>query len=142
MALRLLMIIIIVSAMKSEFCDGARILGIFPLSGRSHFTVGEQLMKILAKNGHQVDMISHYPQKKPVSNYNDLSLRGSITDWTNNMNYDRLQVLSTTSIIPEITNNTGDKLCKLLQHPILNNIIKNPPSDPPYDLVIVEVIIV
>lgn len=40
------------------------ILGIFPLPGRSHYTVGEEILKGLAEKGHKVDVISHFPQKK------------------------------------------------------------------------------
>ncbi|XP_014479946.1 PREDICTED: UDP-glucuronosyltransferase 2B15-like isoform X2 [Dinoponera quadriceps] len=36
---------------------------------------------------------------------------------------------------------TGTMLCKLLAHPKIQNVIKNPPQDPPYDLVIVEVLV-
>ncbi|XP_051165472.1 UDP-glucosyltransferase 2-like isoform X2 [Leptopilina boulardi] len=60
-------------------------------------------------------------------------------DKTNNLDYNRLQFLSPISIVPEISNNTGSNICKLIQHPILQNIIKNPPKNPPYDLVIVEI---
>ena len=123
---------------KSETSESARILGIFPVNGRSHATVGQELMKVLAKKGHQVDVINHYPLKEPVFNYKDLSLRGSLEDSTNNVNYSTIQSFSATSfkILMEIT---ADPVCGLFKHPVINNIIKNPPNDPPYDLVIVEV---
>ncbi|XP_043467681.1 UDP-glucosyltransferase 2-like [Leptopilina heterotoma] len=139
LCLSIIMTIITSVIIKSNNCDGARILGLFPLNAKSHFILGEQIMKILAKNGHQVDVVSHFPQKEPVLNYRDLSLQGSIKDETNNMSYDRLEFLSPISLVPEIANTTGNNICKLIQHPILRSIIQNPPKNPPYDLVIVEI---
>lgn len=46
---------------------GARILGIFSLAaGPSHFLMYERLMIELAKRGHKVDVVSHFPQKQPI----------------------------------------------------------------------------
>lgn len=43
-----------------------RILGVFPLAGRSHMLMFEKLMKELAKKGHEVDVLTHFPLKKPL----------------------------------------------------------------------------
>ena len=132
-------VVIIASAIKIETSDCYRILGIFPLAGRSHAVLGEQIMKALASKGHQVDVISHFPLKEPFPNYNDLSIRGSAQDLTNNFNYSHIQSFSLDSM-EKVLEYTVDPVCKLLEHPVINNIIKNPPNDPPYDLVIIEVI--
>lgn len=56
--------------------DGANILGVFHFNGKSHFIMFEALMKGLAAKGHQVTVVSHFPQEKPLPNYKDLSLKG------------------------------------------------------------------
>ena len=52
--------------------NGYRILAVFPSSARSHMGVLEQIAKGLAKRGHRVDVISHFPLKTPFPNYTDI----------------------------------------------------------------------
>ncbi|XP_026732558.1 UDP-glucuronosyltransferase 2B1-like isoform X1 [Trichoplusia ni] len=54
----------------------ANILGLFPHVGKSHHTAFEPLLKMLAEKGHQVTVVSFFPQKTPVANYTDISLQG------------------------------------------------------------------
>lgn len=49
-----------------------RILGVFPHLGKSHFFAFEPLMKALAEKGHEVTVISHFPQKNPPPRYKDV----------------------------------------------------------------------
>lgn len=119
--------------------NGARILGMFPLQGRSHFLMYEEVMKSLADAGHHVDVVSHFPLKKPYPNYTDIiSLAGTLPSILNNMTYDIMQSLTDESSRASVEV-TGFVPCKLLDLPELQTFIKNPPTDPPYDLVIVEV---
>ncbi|XP_075976669.1 UDP-glycosyltransferase UGT5-like [Anticarsia gemmatalis] len=52
------------------------ILGVFPYQGKSHFFVFEPYLQELAKRGHNVTVISYFPQQKPLDNYHDISLAG------------------------------------------------------------------
>lgn len=52
-----------------------KILGIFPHLGKSHFDFFEPLMKALASKGHEVTVISNFPQKAPFPNLTDINLR-------------------------------------------------------------------
>ena len=133
-----LTIIVIITIAKNSETDGARILGIFPLNGKSHFVMCEQLMKTLAKKGHQVDVISHFPLKKPFPNYKDFSLDGTLPNVLNNITYENLQAFGGFSL-KQFIDTAGNKICELMEHPAINNIIKNPLNDPPYDVVIIEV---
>ncbi|XP_066994909.2 UDP-glycosyltransferase UGT5 [Anabrus simplex] len=54
--------------------SGARILAIVPIPGRSHFIVFSSLARELAARGHQVTMMSVFPQKTPIANYTDIPL--------------------------------------------------------------------
>lgn len=54
------------------------ILGIFPYHGKSHFIVQKIYLRELANRGHNVTVISHFPQTDAPSNYHDISLAGTI----------------------------------------------------------------
>lgn len=56
-----------------------RILGLFPHLGKSHFDVFEPLLKELAIKGHNVTVVSHFPLKTPLKNYEDISLNYGIS---------------------------------------------------------------
>ncbi|XP_043264519.1 UDP-glucosyltransferase 2-like [Colletes gigas] len=122
-----------------QIANGLRILGIFPNNGKSHWLTGERLLKSLAERGHQVDAITHFPQKKPLPNYNEISMKGTLEEVVNNMNASILEKLSSTSVKHII--DMGSRVCTLLGHEKFQNLINNPPKDPPYDLVIVELFI-
>ncbi|KAF5302668.1 hypothetical protein FQA39_LY19052 [Lamprigera yunnana] len=64
------------------------ILGIFPHTGKSHFNIFEPLMKALVRKGHNVTVISHFPQKDVLKNYEDISLKGTFPILTNSFNID------------------------------------------------------
>lgn len=52
------------------------ILGVFPYEGKSHFFVFQPLLHELTKRGHNLTVISHFPQKNTIENYHDISLAG------------------------------------------------------------------
>jgi hypothetical protein len=58
--------------------NGAKILGIFPLPGRSHYILGSSLLRELAERGHDVTMISCFSEKEPPKNgiYRDVVVSG------------------------------------------------------------------
>lgn len=54
-----------------------KILGLFPHPGVSHFHFFHPLLRALAETGHEVTVVSHFPDKEPVNeNYIDLPLTG------------------------------------------------------------------
>lgn len=52
------------------------ILGVFPYEGKSHFFVFQPLLLELSRRGHNITVISHFPQQNPPENYHDISLAG------------------------------------------------------------------
>ncbi|CAH2076946.1 unnamed protein product, partial [Iphiclides podalirius] len=54
----------------------ARVLGLFPHTGKSHQMVFEPLLRALAERGHHVTTVSFFPLKNPPANYTDVSLEG------------------------------------------------------------------
>ncbi|RVE51856.1 hypothetical protein evm_003476 [Chilo suppressalis] len=57
----------------------ARILGLFPHTGKSHQMVFEPLLQKLAERGHHVTVVSFFPLKNRPENYTDVSLEGIAT---------------------------------------------------------------
>lgn len=57
--------------------NALKILAIVPFAGKSHFFAFEPLFKELAKRGHQMTVISEFPQKNPLPNYRDVPLKQS-----------------------------------------------------------------
>ncbi|XP_004533721.1 UDP-glucuronosyltransferase 2B19 [Ceratitis capitata] len=51
-----------------------KILGLFPHPGISHFHFFHPIMRGLAEKGHDVTVISHFPDKSPPARYKDLPL--------------------------------------------------------------------
>lgn len=118
--------------------EAARILGIFPLQGKSHYIMCETLMRALAAQGHQVDVISHFPLKNPPPNYNDISIAGTVPSVVNNLTLKEAESFTSGSL-KKLLGFAGMELCNLLELPQFQNIIKNPPTDPPYDVIVYEV---
>ncbi|KAL7302509.1 hypothetical protein TKK_0005151 [Trichogramma kaykai] len=119
--------------------DGLRILGIFPQTFRSHFTMNERLMRGLAARGHRVDVYSHYPLKEPMENYTDHSIRTlNITTYLNNLHYERMLEWLGIVDMSLVLSQLGNPVCELMEQPVLKKLIDDPPSDPPYDVVITQ----
>lgn len=120
-----------------QLAVGYRILGVFPLPGKSHFVMMEQILLRLARMGHQVDVYNHFPQKEPVPNYTDISLVGTSESVVNNMTAKDVKKFGSLSM-SVFAQTAGDKVCSLLGTEQLQGLIKNPPKDPPYDVIILE----
>lgn len=59
-------IALLIICVNFGFLQCARILGIFPFPGASHFAMHGRIMRELAKSGHEVDVVSHFPAKAPI----------------------------------------------------------------------------
>lgn len=126
----------LVVLLNIHYCLGLRILGVFPFPVKSHAVMQLTIMKELASRGHQVDVYSHFPLKKPPPNFTDFSLKGSMPSTLNNFTYDDVLTFHGTVNVEEVMVWSGNPLCELLSQPVFQNLLKNPPK---YDLVIVEV---
>jgi len=117
------------------YSSGARILGIFPHVAKSHFMMSEVLMKGLASRGHEVVVISHFPQKTLMPNYTDISLVGSMPNVVSTVPLDHVAtgfVYTTLKFIFAL----GVRGCeKTLSHPPVLKLIN---SEEKFDLVITE----
>ncbi|XP_015175625.1 PREDICTED: UDP-glucuronosyltransferase 1-4-like, partial [Polistes dominula] len=122
---------------QSSMIDGYRILGLFPINGKSHWVMIEALMRGLAERGHQVDVFTFFKTKNQHTNYNEILITDNIGSPVNNVT--ATDILRFTGVnIAHLAQVAGYSLCELIDNPKIKNIIANPPKDPPYDLVIVE----
>ncbi|KAL1509622.1 hypothetical protein ABEB36_004332 [Hypothenemus hampei] len=94
-------------------CWAANILAIFPFPGYSHFRMFGSLMEELAKRGHDVDVVSHFPLKTPIPGYNDISVRGTVPIVTNNMTFTELRKRTGSKQTRLITDYGGSELCQM-----------------------------
>jgi len=120
-------------------CHGYRLLGLFPFQGKSHFVMFEQLMKGLAKKGHQIDMVSKFPLKKPYPNYTDIVKLPITMHLVNNMSFEVMQQLVSVNPTYTVATLAGNELCELLGNPEIKELSQ--PKNPPYDAVLIEVYI-
>lgn len=58
--------IIITVLLQLKCCHNLNILGITPLIGKSHFVMFEAVFKELARRGHNVDVVGHFPLKEKL----------------------------------------------------------------------------
>ncbi|XP_046427724.1 UDP-glucosyltransferase 2-like isoform X1 [Neodiprion fabricii] len=133
MALRTLFVIIMTVCLT----DGARILGIFPYQGKSHNVMFEPLMIGLAKAGHTVDLVSHFPLKKPVPGLNHISLKGSLHFYVNNVTASSARGYNGIyGMVHSVSVKSALDLCNLMRLPQLQNIIN---TDTKYDIMVTQV---
>ena len=119
--------------------DGYRILTVSPLNSWSHNIFLQGIFRGLAKQGHQVDAISHFDMKNPLKNYRTIvNLNGTRRELTNNFTIEYASKLGG-NFVRFTAQNYGNDLCELMSHDEIQKFVKNPPKDPPYDVVITEV---
>ncbi|XP_016838956.1 UDP-glucuronosyltransferase 2C1 [Nasonia vitripennis] len=118
-----------------EICSGYRILGIYPVPIRSHFIIINQLLKGLADKGHQVDLISIFPEKEKLHpNYTQIiTLPGQLSEIIPIMNITTVRKFGwDLSSVADF----GYRICENMGNPEFLKLARNPPKDPPYDVII------
>ncbi|GBP49196.1 UDP-glucuronosyltransferase 2A3 [Eumeta japonica] len=124
----------LIFALISVHGEGLRILGIFPYQGKSHFFVFQPYLRELAKRGHDVTVISYFPEKTPPKNYHDISLAGAAKIIENDLPLDRsyLTILG----VGVFLTTTGAENCRvMLENRGVQNLWK---SKEKFDVVVTE----
>ncbi|RLU24805.1 hypothetical protein DMN91_002895 [Ooceraea biroi] len=131
---------ILVSLLWLLVCSAYRFLGVFPHQGKSKFIMLEGLMKGLADKGHQIDIISPYPQKKTYPNYTDIAKLSVPLSLVNNLTYEFIQTVSS-NIAKSTATVFGNDVCEAhLGNSVIQNLVRDPPKNPPYDAMIMEIL--
>uniref|UniRef100_A0A336KDN1 CSON005611 protein n=1 Tax=Culicoides sonorensis TaxID=179676 RepID=A0A336KDN1_CULSO len=122
------------------FIQSYRILGLFIHPGRSHYVVFNPLMKGLAAKGHNVTVVSYFPEKEnSVPNYKDLPFENQL-DLTESFNISRYTPMDYWSHWREAFELAawGKIACKeALASKVIDQILAIHQSDP-FDIVITE----
>lgn len=58
---------------------GYKILGLFPHPAISHYQFFQPILRGLAEAGHDVTVISHFPDKSPPAHFKDIPLHADNT---------------------------------------------------------------
>ncbi|XP_051159345.1 UDP-glucosyltransferase 2-like isoform X2 [Leptopilina boulardi] len=123
----------------NSYSDAYRILVIAPFNSKSHTNMMESVGKALALKEHQVDVISHFEMKNPPKNYTTImNLDGSLKKVVNTWTIKMVEHYRHVDIVAKIIEEFGNNFCELMALEKMQRFIKNPPNDPPYDLVITE----
>lgn len=80
------LLLVVIGALSSV--NGANILGVFPINGRSHWVVYESVMKALAARGHNVTVITSFPQKVRVPNLTEIDVSATFPSVVNVISID------------------------------------------------------
>jgi hypothetical protein len=72
--------LLLLMLMPVALIRGAKVLGVFPFPSRSHLNVQKALMFELARRGHEVTVLSSFPENKVIPNYTDIELKTSSQD--------------------------------------------------------------
>nr|CAD7590136.1 unnamed protein product [Timema genevievae] len=113
----------------------AKILGLFEFNGKSHFQMFEKMMKGLSERGHEVHVLNHFPQKKPLPNYFDIDVSGSVPNVLDNFTIDLVRTWDTKTMLSFIWDFTRTQCEVVLKHPNAQKLLK---STEKYDLIIME----
>ncbi|XP_047365690.1 UDP-glucosyltransferase 2-like isoform X1 [Vespa velutina] len=137
--MKVLRCIIIWMTLCLTYSQGYRILGIFAFQAKSHFVMFETLMKSLANKGHQIDAITSFHLKKPFVNITELVVITPQMKLVNNISYEQMKTLLTGLPVQAIANIGGIEVCEHLGRPEIQKLIRNPPKNPPYDVILIEI---
>ena len=131
-----LLAIFLALSMLSEETSGARILVIMPTIVKSHFAMVESYFKALAARGHQVVVISHFPQKEKIGNYTDITVETDMKVFSDKEGIDIERVLANMNPVVNVRNlnKFGVSNCEAgLSQPKVQELIK---SKETFDVVI------
>jgi glucuronosyltransferase len=135
---QLLLLVVLIASDSTGNSEAARILGAFHFNGKSHFMAIQPLLKGLAARGHQVYVLGHIPLKKPVPNYTDISLEGSVPGVLNSFSVkSALEFGQYFTLLSFFYKKVTDICETVLEHPKVQDLIK---SNDTFDLVITEVL--
>jgi hypothetical protein len=122
--------------------ESAKILGVFPVPGRSHYILGSTLLKALAEKGHDVTMISCFGEKDPPKNgtYRDVVISGLLEAMQDHVNKDQMNMFDREASNPFTTSVFIGFMMPQVMEMILKheNVQKLINSDEKFDVVIVE----
>ncbi|XP_055326702.1 UDP-glucosyltransferase 2-like [Sitodiplosis mosellana] len=122
--------------------NSLKILGLFPHPTMSHFNFFHPILRGLADAGHDVTVVSHFPDKNAPKNYIDMPLKTTKL-LVNSINLEISQIVLGTRISRIFfgcINGGGIDTCELaLNSTVIKNILKSINKENRYDVILTEV---
>lgn len=132
--------IFVVVACLIVVVNGYRVLGVFPLTLKSHDIFCQSVMKVLAKHGHQVDVIASRVMENSPANYKLLYNTMKIApNLTFDVTIDAVINKYNSDPIKFISDQFGNSVCEILANEEIRAIIKELKTKK-YDFMITEVL--
>lgn len=72
--MKLIYFVVAVLSINYNQVNGLKVLGIIPFPSKSHFAIGNGIIESLVDAGHEVTVMSPYPQRKNRPNYNEIDV--------------------------------------------------------------------
>lgn len=117
-----------------NYAVALNILGIYPYQGKSHFFVFRVYLRELARQGHNVTIISHFPEQNAPPNYHDISLAGSVKPIEGELQLENSY--KTIFLVGMYLVSSGRENCEImLANKQVQDLIKKKPK---FDVVVVE----
>ena len=79
--------------------EGARILGVFAYPAKSHFTFNSAILKSLSNVGHEITVITSFPQDIAGENYTVIDTSNEFSIQVGNTTYNEFRKISSRSIL-------------------------------------------
>ncbi|KAJ1529978.1 hypothetical protein ONE63_006706 [Megalurothrips usitatus] len=112
-------ILLLSAAVAGPEAAAFRVLGFFPFNAPSHNSMFKATMEALADHGHEVVMLSPFPQKKMRANYTDLDVSSELPSIANKFTFEDMVSMKSTGMIDLIVEYAGADFCRavfLTQH--------------------------
>lgn len=120
--------------------NGYRILGIFPLTLKSHDTYCQSVTKVLAKRGHHVDVIATTEMQNPPENYTVIyNVFSLVRHVTIDLSIQKVSTTYSLDPVKYVSHELGNSVCEILANEEIQKIIRDMKAKADYDLVITEV---
>lgn len=131
--MKIMVIPLIVIICLFNAVDGARILAIFPIHVKSHYNVYEPLLKRLSTRGHEIVVVTHFPQRIRLANFTELDVSSILLNRTNTVPVSHITIWK--KIYNFVT--FGVKICEpVLGHPKMKKLIN---AKEHFDLLVIEI---
>ncbi|XP_045503982.1 UDP-glycosyltransferase UGT5-like [Colias croceus] len=120
------------------FCSGYKIMVVFPIASRSHSILGDRVVSLLAKTGHEVTYLTPFPKGKGPANVREIDLSHNIQYLPDHVG-DIKQYMNN-DLIPSNVTLFFDSLKKSCIHAIEHKEIQEMMYDPnvKFDVIIIE----
>lgn len=99
---------------NSDFCNCAKILAVFYLPLKSHFTFNNAIARCLNEAGHEVTMITSFPEVVTSENYSRV-IDTSLEHYVGQESYDELKELSRIKVLDSVLQREEKQCGKLIE---------------------------